>query len=117
MIKNIRKKGFTEAEAVIALAVITIVTAAAMSIVASALSRSVRMRDEMTAQNFAFDLWECFKSSEDHDAFCGNVEFSGVADLKTLLQSDADGYSVYTYEGKKNAFTATVRIKCEAGIS
>jgi len=76
-----RKSGFSVAEAVIALTVIVLVSAAALTIVLSSISAKVTAMDKAQAQNFAANAWECFKVSETTAEFAENMRFAEGAEL------------------------------------
>lgn len=115
MIKtNNKKRGFSIMEAVIALAVIVLVTAAALTVVLAAISARVKAVNKSEAQNFAYNVWECFKVSDDIGEFEANVKFAEGVKLDEPTP-DASGNQVYTYTSEKNKFTAIITVDFISG--
>lgn len=102
-----RKSGFSIVEVVIALAVVVIVTASALSIVMAAISARVKTVNRSEAQNFAHNMWECFKASENGTEFESNVKFAYEG---LELNKDPDDETKYTYTSDKNNFEATITV-------
>ena len=117
MIKtNNKKRGFSIMEAVIALAVIVLVTAAALTVVLAAISARVKAVNKSEAQNFAYNVWECFKVSDNIGDFETNVKFAEGEDVELKEQApDASGNQVYTYTSEKNKFTAKITVDFISG--
>ena len=94
MIKFRNKKGgFSIAEAVIALAVIVIVTASALTLITSATTARYKAIKKSEAINCANDLLECFKVSNDESEFESNAEFAGYTrtnDFKEYITEITD---------------------------
>lgn len=97
------KKGFSLAEAVIALSVIVIVSVCALTIVLSSISAKQTAIDKEKAQYFANNAWECFKASDSEEGFISNMEFAESVTLEFT-----DGECTYTSETYK--FTAKITI-------
>lgn len=110
MIKiNNKKRGFSIMEAVIALAVIVLVTAAALTVVLAAISARVKAVNKSEAQNFAYNVWECFKVSDDIGDFENNVEFAcDGLNLRDYIAEENGNTASYSYDSTKNNFTATI---------
>lgn len=79
--KKHKNSGISIVEAVIALTVIVLVSATALTIVLSSVSAKVAAVDKSQAQNFASDAWECFKASETEEEFIENMRFAKGAEL------------------------------------
>lgn len=112
MSKRNRKNGFSLAEAVIALAVITLVTVAALSMSFSAVLARMNIVNRSYAQGFAADILECFKAATTEEEFIALVEFSTDAGL-----SDGDEYDNignYSYTSDEHQFTAKIDIYNDA---
>ncbi|MBQ3012942.1 MAG: type II secretion system protein [Clostridia bacterium] len=101
MRKTKRNSGFSVMETVIALAMIAIVTIAALSVVLSAISARVKQANISEAQDFAHNILECFKASENSGQFTDNVEFAGIEGL------EYSGGSKYRYVAE-NKFAAVL---------
>ena len=105
-------------EVVIALAVITVVTLASLTTVMASISARVKIVNRSEAQNFAQNVWECFKVSENKDDFIENVKFVLNIDKEEespFEESEADGKTVYKYTSDKNNFTATITVDFATG--
>lgn len=70
------KRGFTLAEAAIALAVISVVTVAALTLFNSSESITRRENAEAAARYFASDLVECFRTTDNLADFRDAVDFA-----------------------------------------
>lgn len=104
--KKRKKSGFTIVEAVIALTVIVLVSATALTIVLLSVSAKVVAVDKSQAQNFASDAWECFKASGTEEEFIENMRFAEGAELIF-----AGGACKYTSEEYK--FVAEITLNYE----
>ncbi len=104
MNKTKRNSGFSIMETVIALAIIVIVTFAALTVVMSSISARVKQVNHSEAQDFAHNVLECFKASDDISELEANIKFAEGKDV-TLTSSGTD---IYTYTSEKNNFTATI---------
>ena len=70
-----RKRGFALAEAVIALTVVLMVSAAALTMIMSSILVKTTSVIETEARGFASDALECFKAADDKAEFEENLEF------------------------------------------
>ena len=102
-----RNRGFSIMETVIALVVIVLVTAAALSITMAAISARVKMSNYSEAQDFAHNVLECFKAADGEDEFRQNVEFAGYEDMSGAA-------STYTYD-VENKFKAEITANFTTG--
>ena len=100
-----KKRGFSIMETVIALAVIVIVTVAALSIVVSSVIAKANLTNRLAAQGFAQDVWECFKASQTKAEFEDNLSFA--LDDNEGLEYDTSR-DIYVYHSKQ--FRAKINI-------
>ena len=100
-----RNGGFSIMEAVIALAVIVIVTVSALSIATSSLVAKTKLINRSQAQSFAQDVWECFKVSDDKDEFDANLIFAidAIDAINTIDAIDAIDKTL-VYDSKSNSY-------------
>lgn len=103
-----RKRGFSLAEVVIALAVIVIVSAGAITIILSSFAAKTKTINKSNAQSFADNVWESFKVSESVEEFEEAVAFSLGIELEGSL--DSDGRTVYTYILPESEFEAKISV-------
>lgn len=101
--KKHKKSGVSIVEAVIALTVIVLVCATALTIVLSSVSAKVAAVNKSRAQSFASDAFECFKVSDTEQEFIDNMSFAGGAEL-----TFTDGFCKYT--SPKYKFTAEITL-------
>ena len=101
LLKN--KKGFSVVEVVIAMAVITIVTVTALSILTSAANNTREMMYKADAQYLVADAVECFKVSNSTSEFYEALNFRG--NWKGASQS-SDSVSIYIINGSCYQVTA-----------
>ena len=94
-----KKRGFTLAESVLALAVISIVSVSALTLIISAQKSTISATQKQQAQLFAADIIACYRVQGD---FRRNVEFA-----LGLPENSWDGESGITLKG---GLTATVNI-------
>ena len=80
---NRNRSGFSLVEVVIALSVIVIVSITSISIVLSSVSSRTAATNKAYAQNFADNLWECFKASDSQEEFLACVLVAEGEDLST----------------------------------
>lgn len=97
-----RKNGFSLVEVVISLAVIIIVSATALTIVLHSIADKATAVHRTQAQNFSYNVWECFKAADSADEFETLVAFAEEEDL-----TEENGMYVYTSEEHK--FTAQIQ--------
>ena len=100
-------------EAVIALAVVVLVTASALSIANSSTTSRVKAIDKNKAINCAHNIIECFKVSDDQSTFEQNVVFADNIYLedKWTTSIDSNGNSYITVPVKINDFSINVTIE------
>lgn len=103
------KRGFSIVEAIIAILMITLVTAAALSVVLSSILQKQQNIDRLAAQRFACNAWECFKASESEQDFRENMNFAGGAAWQGA--EDEGEYRKFSYTNTENKFSATIRVK------
>ena len=78
MIKRLKdKRGVSMAEMIIAMTIITLVTAAAMTIMISSLRTTNRDFSEANAQHFAANVVACYTASTDVEDFRSKMESIG----------------------------------------
>lgn len=107
MSKRNRKNGFSLAEAVIALAVITVVTVAALSMSFSAVLARMNIVNRSYAQGFAADILECFKAATTEEEFIALVNnFSTDDEDPDLIKEN----NTYTYTSEEHNFKATITV-------
>ena len=100
-----RKRGFALAETVIALTVVLMVSAAALTMIMSSILVKTTSIIETEARGFASDALECFKVSDDHDAFKENLEFAVGKPLTDRNDADPNAYQ-YVFDG----FVANIKV-------
>ena len=98
-----RNRGFSIMETVIALVVIVLVTAAALSITMAAISARVKMSNYSEAQDFAHNVLECFKAADNNTEFESNMK-------------DVAGYEYDDMSAEPSIYTYKVENKFEAEI-
>lgn len=114
------KRGMTVAEVIIAIAVISVVTVSALSLVLYSENTALAAQYKTEAQYFALDALECFRVSADADEFESAMDFRGgytVAEDVTggyIYKLENGGYVAivtlsYGEEGQRPAFSITVR--------
>ena len=107
MNKNKRNSGFSIMETVVALAIIVLVTVAALSVVMAAISARVKVNNYSEAQDFAHNALECFKVADDNAEFENNLDFAGY-ERENLSEANSNEYT-YVAENKFSAdITANV---------
>lgn len=92
--------GFGLVEVMVAMAVIAIVTAAAVTIVMSSVRTSQKNRDQERAEYFSADAIEAFRISDDAASFINVMEFAGYT-----LTEEGDLY-IYAFD---NGYSAEVK--------
>lgn len=113
MIDMRKRNGFSLVEVVIALSIIVIVSISAISIMASSIATKATAINKTQAQNFADNVWECFKAAEDEEEFISLVSFAEGITLSDGI-ADGNGNNVYTYHSGENKFTAQISVKFPA---
>ena len=109
-----KKRGFSIIEAVIALAVIVIVTTSALSLVLSSIARKAEAAKQSTAQDFAEDVWECFKAADEYSEFTSNFNFA-IGDGLSEGETNGDGEMLYTYSSENMDFDADILVRYANG--
>lgn len=104
MRKTKRNSGFSIMETVIALAMIAIVTIAALSVVLSAISARVKQANYSEAQDFAHNIIECYKAADTPVEFEKNAEFAGI---ELIIQNGSN----YRYKCTTSRFTAVIEVE------
>ena len=104
------RRGFSLTEAIIAMAVILIVSLTAITIIMSSMNSKHTVFDQTRAQYFAESSLECFKSAEDKSEFAYLLSF--VAEEDTLTSKNND----YTYTSKKDNFKAKIHADFDTGV-
>ena len=102
-----KNRGFSIAETAIALAIIAIVTAAALTVVMASISARVKATNISEAQDFAHNMLECFKAADNIDEFENNVRFAEGLEWP-------EGKTTYKYKAE-NKFTADITANCDDG--
>ena len=91
--QKLNKLGFTLAETVLALAVISISSVGLLSLVLSSHRATINAAQKQQAQLYAMDIINCYRVSDTYQNFEKNLEFTlGFADkaLNTLLQDNEE---------------------------
>ena len=82
MFKRLKdKKGISMAEMIIAMAIISIVTAAALTVMISSIKNTEEDNDLMRVRHFASNAVEAFVAAESADQFDGYMSFCGYTDV------------------------------------
>lgn len=95
-LKRLNKRGFSLVEVIIAMAVVSIVTFAALSIIYPATDKTVEANAQSNAIYFASDAIECFKATKDSDEFFAALYYRmGIEDkqkqtLHTLIEEKGE---------------------------
>ena len=113
--KKLNKRGFTLAESVLALAVISIVSVGMLSLVLSAQKSTISAAQKQQAQLYAADIIACYRVSDD-DTFHNNVKFALGKDIDADNTIALDGdltAALLTQDGETK--TLTVEVKNEKG--
>ena len=71
-----KKRGFTLAETVIALAIIAVVSVSSLSLILSAQKSTFAALEKQQAQLYAADIISCYRVSDSKQDFKSNVEFA-----------------------------------------
>ena len=106
MNKTKRNSGFSIMETVIALAIIVMVTLAALTVIMTSISARVKATNYGEAQDFAHNILECFKAADENSEFESYVGFAGYTMSVT---------SNNKYYFENNKFTAQIDANCSSG--
>ncbi len=109
MLKLKNKKGFSLVEVVVALAVIVIVSAAAITIILSSFASKNTIIDKSKAQSFASNVWESFKAADGQEEFLALVSFSEGVELSEV-ENEGEGKTVYTYFFPESEIEARISV-------
>lgn len=94
-----KKRGFSIVEVVIAMAVITIVSFTAVSLLSSASNHISKTRLDMYAVNDVANIWECFNVSANEEEFEQALNFAGFsfeqAEGKTTYKIGSSGGYIF----------------------
>ena len=103
MKKRTNKRGFTVAEIVIAMAVVVLVTATALTTVLTTRNAERNVLQNADALRFAENAWECFKASENEQDFLTAITFAeGVTP-----EGEAGNY---TFPSSEYGYTASLTL-------
>ena len=109
--KTKRNSGFSMVEVVIALALIVLVTIAALTIATSSIATRVTLVNRTYAQNFADNVWECFKAADSEDNFVKLVKSAeNIDDSSPYWTKSNTNDGVYEYTPENNNFDATITV-------
>ena len=103
-------RGFTLAESVLALAVISIVSVGSLTLIISAQKSTISATQKQQAQLFAADIIACYRVSNDDDGntFAENVKFATGKDITNdTIKLDGNLTAYLTTEN--NTLTVTVK--------
>ena len=104
--KTKRNGGFSMVEVIIALALIVLVTIAALTIATSSIATRVTLVNRTYAQNFADNVWECFKAAEDTATFWDLVEYL-TPEEDDVIASDS---TEYEYKSEQHNFKIKITL-------
>jgi prepilin-type N-terminal cleavage/methylation domain-containing protein len=102
------KKGYSLVEVIIALTVIVVVSATALTVILYSISLRHAEINKSQAQNFAENVMECFKAADDTEEFERLVKFSEGVELKPIPEWDA-----YTYTSIEKNFIVGITVDFE----
>ena len=107
--RNIR--GFTLAESVLALAVISIVSVSTLTLIISAQKSTISAAQKQQAQLFAADIIACYRVSNDDDGntFAENVKFATGKDIINDTTIELDGNLTAYLTTENNTLTVTIK--------
>lgn len=107
------KRGFTIAEAAIALTVITLVTVTALTLFTTSENATLRENAETAALYLASDAVECFRTTDTTDAFCAALEFAGGE----LWELERNGYGDYAVKYARADMIVEIKIDTPEGAA
>ena len=106
MKKRTQKRGFTVAEIVIAMAVVVLVTATALTTVLTTRNAEERILREADAVRLAENAWECFKVTETPEDFALALSFAEEGkDAPVLVEN-----GVCTVSSTRYGYEATLTV-------
>ena len=107
--KKLNNRGFTLAESVLALAIISITSVGTLSLILSAQRSTISAAQKQQAQLYAADIVACYRADGD---FYENVQFAlgkTIEDRKITLDGDLTAYITQANN------TLTIEVKNEKG--
>ena len=109
--KKLNKRGFTLAESVLALAIISIVSVGTLTLILSAQKSTISAAQKQQAQLYAADIISCYRVSKNDTDFASNVNFAlggKTIDNNTIaLSNDLTAHINIDQEGKTIKVTVT----------
>ena len=108
---NNSKKGITLVEVVVSMGIITIVTVAAITLLASSLTNTKKMQFKNEARYFAADTVECFRAATDATDFGNLMEFRVGYSATEYTLTDSGYKATVTVDVGSDLATLVVRIK------
>lgn len=108
--KKNNKKGFTLAESVLALAIISIATVGTLTLITSGQKATQLALDKQQAQFYAADILSCYRAEKVDGDFEKNLQFAfgieGAVQLDSIplsggMTASFDGTTVTIYKGEK----------------
>ena len=102
-----KKGGFTVLEMVIAMAVVVIVTATAVTLVLSSRKAETRVLRNADATRLAENVWECFKATDSETDFLAAVEYA-----EGITPEGESG--TYTLTPERYGYTAALTLDGES---
>ena len=112
--KKLNKRGFTLAESVLALAIITIVSVSTLSLILSAQRSTISAAQKQQAQLYAADIIACYRVSTSDEDFNKNVNFAIGENIVDNTIALNDGLTAHI---TKEDTTLTVAVKNEKGTA
>lgn len=106
-----KKRGVSIVEAVVAMAVVVIVSMASISAVLFATSANRKAMNQTKGQIFAQNMLECFKAADNRKEFEACARFAeGIEDESQFSASGTNGVYVYSYTPADNAFKSNISV-------
>lgn len=106
-----KKRGFSIAEAVVAMAVVVVVSISSISAVLFATTANRNAMNQTRGQSFAQNMLECFKAADNLKEFEACARFAeGIGDESQFSAHDDNGVYVYSYTPADNAFKSNIRV-------
>lgn len=111
-LKRLNKRGFSLVEVAIAMAVVSIVTFAALSIIYPATDKTVEANARSNAIYFAADVIECLKATETPEELQAALDQrDGVTKVKFEIENDPNATTVVDAEYKINGSNLRAYVK------